>query len=196
MNIILTGTPGTGKTSIANELAKNGFCYVSANEIAIDKKAYTDCKKISGNTRYSGDLKKLKKLLIEKIKKIKNKCIIEGHLLCEIKLPCDYCIVLRCSPKVLQKRLMKKEIDAKIIKENVLAEMLDYPTQLAEQNYGKRKVCELDTSKLTAKQSAKEIINFLENKKSKATQAGISWQCELESHLLKNMKKGKGDYLP
>jgi len=78
---------------------------------------------------------------------------------------------------------MKKEKSWKLIEENIIAEMLDYSTQLSEQNYPKQKVCELDTSKLTAKQVAKEIIKFISNKKSKITLNGISWQKELEAYL-------------
>jgi len=183
MKLVLTGNPGTGKTSVAKELARHGFEYISANEIAICGRACTDCKKIAGKKRYSVDLKKLQKMIAEKIKESKSECIVEGHLLCEIKLPCDYCVVLRCSPEVLRKRLMKKEKSWKLIEENIIAEMLDYSTQLSEQNYPKQKVCELDTSKLTAKQVAKEIIKFISNKKSKITLNGISWQKELEAYL-------------
>ena len=65
---------------------------------------------------------------------------------CEMKLPVQKVIVLRCDPKELRIRLAARNYPAKKLSQNALSEALDYCTVQSEKHYGARKVWEIDTT--------------------------------------------------
>ena len=153
MKIVITGTPGTGKTIVADVLGKAlKKRVVHINDFAKKKKL------IIGKTRgsYVVDLKKLRKKLLD------FDGVLESHLLCEFSLPKSVVFVLRCNPKVLAHRLQKRKYLRKKIKENLEVEALDYCTINAEKNYNK--VYDIDTTNKTASQVVKKIIAVLKKK--------------------------------
>jgi adenylate kinase len=162
MKIVITGTPGTGKTIVADILGKSlKKRVVHINDFAKKKKL------IIGKTRgsYVVDLKKLRKKLLDV------DGILESHLLCEFGLPGSIVFVLRCDPKVLAHRLQKRKYLRKKIKENLEVEALDYCTINAEKNY--RRVYDIDTTKRAVNQVVKKIIAVLK-KKGKADKVDFS----------------------
>lgn len=125
---IVTGTPATGKTTVAKRLAKRQkSCYIDVNKII--KKQKLDKSYSKKWQSYLVDVDKLNKALIEIIKehkKIQQSIIIDSHL--SHYLPSKYvdlCIVTKCSLKKLQQRLQKRKYSAKKIRENMDAEILD-----------------------------------------------------------------------
>ncbi len=161
MRIILTGTPGTGKTMVAAWLSKQlGYSLVSITDFVNSKKLYQ-----KSSAAKEVDTGKLQRAILPIVKRQKN-LVIEGHLACEIKLPADYVIVLRCNPKTLLARLKKRHYPAKKLHENIMAELLDYSTQLAEKHY-KCPVLELETAGKTVARSGKEILAAIKQKKKK-----------------------------
>ncbi len=167
MRILLTGTPGVGKTRIANILAKKlSARVVSITDILKRHKLYSKFDK--KNQAYVADLKKLTSVLRKVLNRARNNIIIEGHLGCELKLPVELVIVLRCHPLVLWKRLKKRDYSFNKIVQNVQAEMLDYCTLKAEKNY--QNVIEIDSTHDT-KHTAEKLLRALKNKKTEK----ISW---------------------
>ncbi len=124
MTIIVTGSVGTGKTTVAKKLAKEPkHKYIDVNKIISEKKLSSGydkkrkCKIV--------DTKKLNKVLIEMIKKDKN-LVIDSHL--SHFLPSKYvdkCIVTKCDLKELEKRLKKRKYSKDKIRENLDAEIFD-----------------------------------------------------------------------
>lgn len=157
MRIVITGNPGTGKSKIAQWLAKK------LRYSILPLTSFIRSRKL--NIGNEVDVKKLRKALLPLLKK-QHSIIIEGHLACEIRLPVDAVIVLRCNPKTLRKRLQARKYSKKKQEENLLAEMIDYATQRAEQNY-KAPVLELETSGRTVAQCGKMILKAIKQKKKK-----------------------------
>ncbi|MCL5011606.1 MAG: adenylate kinase family protein [Candidatus Marsarchaeota archaeon] len=165
MKLVITGTPGTGKSSISRELSKiTGWPLFELNKLAepYDKDGSVD----------------LKKLRIKTLEKIKGKrdFIVEGHLACEFRIPSDAVIVLRCKPEVLDKRLKKRDYSDIKVRENVLAEALDYCLIRSLENYDR--VVQVDATKHV---STKFFFKRVENLKSDK----IDWFKSLKRIALK-----------
>lgn len=180
MRIVITGTPGTGKSKIAALLSKMlGIRLIALKDVVEKKKIY----KISNKEKLV-DVKLLKKTL-EQILKNKKSYVVEGHLACEIAVPCDYIFVLRTHPKILRKRMLKRKYGVEKINENLLTEMLDYCVQRVLVIYGKKPV-EIDTSRETVISSTKKITKIIKNKKKQGDITDYSK--ELLSYL--KLKRG------
>jgi adenylate kinase len=149
--ILITGVPGTGKTSLARALSeKSGASLIDINKLVGVLKLYSEVDKEDGaKVARLGDLQKE---LADAIKAEKGSVVVEGHLGCEMKLPVQRVLVLRCDPKALRLRLSPRRYSPEKVSENAMAEALDYCTLLAEKNFGKAKVWEIDTTALSGQQ--------------------------------------------
>ncbi len=172
--ILITGVPGTGKTTVAKLLSeKTGAALLDINKLVSALKLYSSIDETD-----NAKVVRLKELASELSAAIKSELasrdvIVEGHLGCEMKLPVAKAIVLRCEPKTLRSRLSSRDYSAEKISQNALSESLDYCTVMSEKNYGKRKVWELDTTKRTPKQVADECEKIMLGKKKKKEK--VSW---------------------
>ncbi len=120
--IIVTGSVGTGKTTLSKKLAKQlGFRYIDVNMLIKEQRLASGydkkrrCKII--------DIKKLNK---ELIKLLKNDVVVDSHL--SHYLPSkhvDLCIVTKCKIKELHKRLKKRRYPKEKIRENLDCEIFD-----------------------------------------------------------------------
>lgn len=171
MRLIITGNPGTGKTQVAEWLAKElRYPLLSLTSFILLKKLYTR----RGKQREVA-LGRLRRALLPVIRKNPH-LIVEGHLACEIRLPVDWVVVLRCHPKILRKRLKKRRYPKKKLEENLLAEMLDYTTQRARQNYTVP-ILEIDTAHRSVGRAGRKILQAIRLKKQKLE--SISYKQEL-----------------
>ena len=143
MIIALTGTPGIGKTTIANILKKKGYEVVGITKISLEKNYFIGFDK-SRNSKIV-DIEKLNKY-IDKNYKNDNIVIIEGHLSHLIKCV-NKVIILRCKPDELEKRLLKKGWKKEKIKENIEAEILDVILCEAVEFFSKKDIFEINTTK-------------------------------------------------
>lgn len=159
MKIIITGTPCTGKTTLAKKLSSMlGCSLIELNKEIIQQRIWRGKE----HGAKIVDLLKLKKFLIGKLNNL-NSFVCEGHLACEVSLPCDIVIVLRSSPSVLLKRMNERSYSFKKISENLLSEILDYCLIKAEENYEKNKIIQVDNSRPV---SAKKILSKIKNSES------------------------------
>lgn len=150
MQIALTGTPGTGKTTVAsllpyrvidiNALVKEGL------NLGIDPDR--GC--------LEADVDALAQRLKEMDKDAKEITILEGHF---SHLFADWAIVLRLSPKVLRERLEVRGYSKEKIKENIEAEALDII--LAESVESCSRVDEIDTTGLSPQEVAGLVIRII-----------------------------------
>ncbi|MBI3033331.1 AAA family ATPase [Candidatus Woesearchaeota archaeon] len=149
--IIVSGTPGTGKTTIAKKIANlNKGKYIDVTHVITKHKLSegydkrSKCKLIN--------IKKLNKILIKYItaaNKTKKDLIIDSHL--AHYLPPKYvtlCIITKTNLKELQTRLKKRHYNAAKIRENLDAEIFDICYHEAQELGHKIKI--INTSKPAA----------------------------------------------
>lgn|SRR3989338_2923877 len=169
--IILTGTPGTGKTSIAKELAKIlNAGLIDVNKVIKKNKLDEEYDK-KRKTNVVNELK-LAKILQDIAKRFKNEkelnskrklLIIESHM--SHFLPrkyVDYCFVTKCDIKELSTRLGKKGYSKAKISENIEAEIFEVCLQEALER--KHNVIIVDTTGKSAGQSAGKISRIIARK--------------------------------
>ena len=167
-SIIVTGTPGTGKTRVAEALGKKlKLPVLHVNELIKEKELYSGIE--------NGSLIVNLGLLVKELANFKG--IAEGHILCEVKLNADWVFVLRTSPPELRKRLFYKGFRKEKLKENVEAEMLDYCSIRARQNY--RKVFDIDTTSRTVDETVQKIVEVMRGGKGDK----VDWT----SYLMKDL---------
>jgi len=157
MKIIITGTPGTGKTVIAGKLGKK-LEYKVINEKDFALKTKSGKKK---GKEIEIDTKKFEKKINEFLKE-KDNLVLEGHVLCEMKINVDKIFVLRTKREILEKRLKKKKYNEVKIQDNLFCEEIDYCSKKALKNY--KKVTEIMNEK-TLNSSIQKIIKKIKEKK-------------------------------
>jgi len=160
MWIALTGTPGTGKSSVATLLQKQGYTIVRLHQLAREYKC------IDGiDTKRNTQLIDVNRLNNSIKKHFKKDALVffEGHL-GHLLNTIDKVIILRCHPKELKKRLMKKKWNIKKIKENVDAETIDVILCEASEHHLKKNIFEIDTTKKTIEEVVTIIKNLVKKK--------------------------------
>ena len=127
MLVAISGTPGTGKTTVADALGLAlGWHVMHLNGIARSKKLWL------GRDRRRGCMVVDVEALQEEVRRIQKKernLIIESHYAHE--MDADVTVILRCSPAELRKRLEKKGWSKTKIDENVEAEIMEVCRQEA-----------------------------------------------------------------
>ena len=136
MKIVVSGTPGTGKTKFSKKLAKElKFNYLDIKNFSRKNKIYD---KIEKNCLVIDEKK-----LVKELKKLKGDYVIDGHLSHYLKA--DYCVICKCDLKVLKKRLEKRKYSKQKVKDNLEAEIFD--VCFIEAKKIQKNVLVLDTSK-------------------------------------------------
>ena len=164
MIVLITGTPGTGKSTVA-EILKNkiGVPLVGVNELVEDKHIYTGIDEDRGYKIVDLDA-----LCFELNKVVENSkngdvLIVEGHLSHYFEGG-DLVIVLRAKPNVLRERLKTKGWTNSKIHENIEAEAIDICTFESHEIHGD-KVNEINTTDLKPEEVADLIIEIITGKK-------------------------------
>jgi len=163
--IIISGTPGCGKTSVANKLSKFiDTKTISLNELAVSGDFSFDYD--SERKTYIVDFQIFLPYVIKIIKKIKVNnprfLIIESHFSDIIPNKyIDYVFILRCDPDELAKRLKKKNYDLNKITENVQSEILGNCVNYLVQKKIKSPIYEIDTTNINIESVAKTINDII-----------------------------------
>lgn len=164
MRIVLTGTPGTGKTTAAIMAAKRlDMVHLDLSKAIKERQLYSGYDKKRDS--YIADMKKVAEYVT--IFERKNKdLIIDGHVahLLPDKLV-DTVIVLRCEPKALRKRLEKRRWNSTKVNENAEAELIGIIAYEARENH--RNVFEIDTTGLTIRKVAGLVERVLKGEGGK-----------------------------
>lgn len=152
MIICLTGTPGTGKSTVSKAFAmKSGYEIIDLNEL-LDENIIVGYNEERQTKEV--DLERLS-VKVKTLIDTKRNTIIDGHLSHLLGLECTIA-VLRASPEELEKRLGGRGYSREKIEENVEAEVLD--VCLIESVETENPVFEIDTTK----KNPEETISNLE----------------------------------
>ncbi len=146
--IVVSGTPGTGKTLFAKKLAKElGFRYISIDNLS--KSIYTGYDK-ARKTKIV-DTGRMTAAFQQFLKNSNDKGIIfESHLAHHLPMKLvTLCIILTTDIKALKQRLAKRKYPSSKIQENLHAEIFETCyNEALEQNHN---VIKVDTTKFDKK---------------------------------------------
>jgi adenylate kinase len=144
----ITGTPGTGKSMIGNELARRGHTVVplttTVGPYVTGEDEDRDARIIDVD-RWAAEF-------------VPVDGFVEGHI--AHLLPCDRIVVLRCRPDELKKRLAQRKYREAKIRENAEAEALDVCLIETVEAFDPLQIFELDTTGRDAAYCADRIEGF------------------------------------
>jgi adenylate kinase len=164
----ITGTPGTGKSMIGNELSRRGNTVIHLTSTVGPYVIGDDEERdawIIDTDRWSAEF-------------VPVDGFVEGHI--AHLLPCDRIVVLRCRPDELRKRLAMRKYREKKIRENADAEALDVCLIETAGEFGPEQILELDTTGRDAGYCADRIEGFFKGE-IPADFGHIDWSGFLEA---------------
>ncbi len=180
--ILITGTPCTGKTTIAKRLTiKLNALYINLTELANAHSLIRNEDKRRKTIVIHE--KKMRAKIIEIIKTAeKSDIIIDGHY-ASVVIPTPYVtrvFVLRRNPIELSKLMKKRGFVGAKLWENLASEILDVCLVEALQYHTKEIVCELDITGKRSKAVVAEILTIL-NENRECSVGHVDWLSMLET---------------
>jgi len=179
--IVVTGTPGVGKTVVSKLLASklNAF-HINLGELVKRERLWSDLDE----TRQTlvADMPRLSR----RVQKIMAGCgrdiVLDGHYAVDV-VPAsdiDKVFVLRREPEELRRSLLKKGFKDRKLKENLAAEILDVCLYSAVKACGVERVCEIDVTGKRAEIVVNEVVAVLKGEKP-CSVGVVDWLGKLES---------------
>jgi adenylate kinase len=164
----ITGTPGTGKSIVADELSRRGHTVVhlvdTVGPYRIGEDEVRDTQVIDVD-RWAREF-------------VPVDGFVEGHF--AHLLACARVVVLRCRPDELEKRLIKRKYHKKKIRENMEAEALDVCLIETVEMHDPSCILEMDTTGHDPAYCADRIERFVRDE-IPATFGTIDWSAFVEA---------------
>ena len=138
--LALTGTPGTGKSTVAQMLSSDGYEVITVESLA-------EQYGLSGEIDPSDGVRVIDTGALQDVlapaweSSPDGVVVVDGHL--SHHLPCDAGAVLRCSPEIIESRLVSRGYSADKVQANYEWELLGGAWNERE---GDAPWCEFDTS--------------------------------------------------
>ncbi len=171
MIVSITGTPGTGKSTVGDILRSRGHNVIELGEFIKENELYGELDEERGS--YDVDPEELDVVLKQKLPG--GTVLLVGHLSHLVSV--DVVIVLRCRPSVLASRLSERGYSRAKVKENMEAEGCD--VILIESTELVNDVCEIDTTELSPEKVAGSIEEILEGEREKYAIGHVDWSDEV-----------------
>lgn len=179
--ILITGVPGTGKTTISKLLSKKiNAKHIELSYYAKEKKLIIG-KDIERDTQIV-NLFEVKKQLEKEIHGSEESIVIDGHYAQDVVVSelVNQIFVLRRAPWIIKEDLVKRGYQPDKIWENVESELLGTCLVEALENFKESQVCEIDTSDQTPKETLEVIMNILKCNKP-CTLGKVDWMSRREA---------------
>ncbi|WP_163328676.1 adenylate kinase family protein [Desulfurobacterium thermolithotrophum] len=149
MKITITGTPGTGKTTVANILSKKlNLPLFNISELVKKEKLYIEFD--SKRNAFVVDPEKLREFFHNK-----KHFIAEG--LVAHYIPSDILIILRVNPKKIPERLAERNYTEEKVRENEEAERFAVIATEAIENSKAKRILHIDTTK----RKPEDVVNLI-----------------------------------
>ena len=179
--IIVSGCPGTGKTTLSSGLANALRAEIISLGELVEREGLYSTVDTDRDTKVA-DLDRLVPRVVELIGKAGESVIVEGHYadIVPSRLV-DVVIVLRTHPEVLSKRLEAKGWSERKVRENVQAEILGSCTFNALEAYGSKRVFEIDTSNLSEEETVSLARRIIDEKPKEYRAGRINWLSLLDA---------------
>ena len=155
MSKVITGSPGVGKHTISNRLAKRlNLKLIDINKVAIESGIFEQ-----KNESLNVDVKKLKKMLVKKITK---NSLVVGHLAPYVisQKQVDTVVVLRKNPYKLTSIYKKRKYSYGKSIQNLGSEILGVTLYDAISAFGSDKTFQIDTTNKSVSTVVKKIESF------------------------------------
>ena len=172
MRVALTGTPGTGKTSVAKVLRERGHNVLDMTQYIRDNGLREEYD--AERDTYSVDVERLNDSLSDM-----EDCTFEGHLAHFMDV--DMIIVMRCHPDVLADRLRARGYSESKVRENVEAEVLD--VILCESVDSGIPTFVVDSTSESPEESASAVEDIIKGETDNRLPGDITWAAEMEKWL-------------
>ena len=159
--ILITGTPGVGKTALAKNLSrKSSFKLIELSSLVRNEGLYVRFDRV--RKTYVVDEGKVRRRL-KALSRSSDRIVLPTHLVGRFlpKASVKLALVLRLDPVILYKRLRARGWTKQKAWENTEAEILDVCLQESRLLLGPRKVFEIDTTRKSAPAVYKEALRAL-----------------------------------
>lgn len=171
MLIAVTGTPGSGKSSVCAALERRGYAVVDVDEVARRENLVVGRDDVRGSDEV--DVEALR----ERLRVPAKIAFLKGHY--SHLLGVNLAVVLRCRPSVLRRRLEARGWPEAKVRENVEAEAIDVVLQEATERLDD--VYEVDTTDLAPDAAAAQVLEILRGRTRGHEPGTVDWTEEVLS---------------
>jgi adenylate kinase len=156
--ILISGTPGVGKSTVGNKLESKGYPLVRLNDFILTNGLYYGYDYTRESVIIDEEI--LQSTLSEILSETLDLVFIEGHIVEFV--PSEFVvlvIVLRCNPGILHSRLTSSRDYSKAkIEENVQAEIMDECLLNLKEQFPDKPIIEIDTTNLSIEDIVDRIL--------------------------------------
>lgn len=179
--LIITGTPGVGKSSVSEPLASR----IDARSISLGALVEKEELHVEVDRKREtlvADMKRVRERVEDMIANSVGDIVVEGHYAVDIVPPEDVHLVfvLRRDPQELERVLRERLYGEEKVRENLAAEILDVCLYDAVTRCGVNRVCEVNVTGRKVEDVVEEIVQILEGKR-KCRVGLVDWLGRLEA---------------
>jgi adenylate kinase len=172
MLVLIAGTPGVGKTTVAREVAKRlGVTYVNVAELAVNEGLVAGYDSERG--AYVIDEEAVRAKLRELA--LRGRAVVDTHVVSAVPPELvEVAIVLRLDPRELERRLKARGYPPSKVLENVQAEILDACLIEAVEAFGEERTFEVDASGKSVDEVVEEVLKIVKERRG-GKPGSVNW---------------------